>query len=213
MRPASPLDASHLRAWPTSGHRACAAGCRSFREKRFGAAAKSEIVARSESRLSKGLEKIALVSSPACGLTTTKRSGKSACRNSRGRIMSPIPSTQALAPHRKNGTSAPSVRPMACSCARVRPRRHSRFSASSVLAASDDPPPMPACAGTRLSMAMCAPSAQPVARCRARAARRHRSSGGRAALRSSRESCPAGRSSKCSVSHQSISTKTDCSRW
>ena len=51
-----------------------------------------------------------------------------------------------------------------------------------------------------------------LARCSARAARRHRSSAGSASPRSWRASAPSSRRSTCTVSNQSISTNADCSR-
>ena len=57
-------------------------------------------------------------------------------------------------------------------------RPQSRFRASRVEAASELPPPSPAPEGRRLSIEMSAPSGVPAACCRARAARRQRSSAG-----------------------------------
>ena len=88
------------------------------------------------------------------------------------------------APARKNGTSAPSARPIGRSRSSGQSRRQRRLSASSVEAASELPPPRPAPQGTRLSIEMSAPSGVPEAACSARAARRHRSSAGSAAPRS-----------------------------
>ncbi|MOA24720.1 hypothetical protein D3C78_1454100 [compost metagenome] len=147
-------------------------------------------------------------------MTTTKRCGNSCCAFSSGVIISPIPATQAFRPRKKKGTSAPSVRPMASSAGRGRSSPQRRFRASKVVAASDEPPPMPAWAGMLLSTPMCAPALQPVAVCRARAARTIKSlSGRRMPLRSWRVICPSLRRSKCRRSCQSISMKTDSIRW
>lgn len=131
----------------TSGQSAWATGCKSFRPKSKCAAAKPKIVALSESRFKLGEEKIAFVSKPAAGFTTTKRACGICCAFSSGVIVSPIPSTHALLPLKKNGTSAPMLRPMVSSAERGSSRFHSLLRASKVVAASDEPPPMPACAG------------------------------------------------------------------
>ena len=55
-----------------------------------------------------------------------------------------------MPPTRKNGTSAPSRAPMRESVARPTSSFHNAFSASSVIAASELPPPSPASDGTRL---------------------------------------------------------------
>ena len=172
-------------------------------------AAKPESIAVSESRFNAGSEKISCVCNPASGFTTTKRAGGSA----RGVILSPMPSTHACLPHRKKGTSAPSERPMRDRLSSDSRSFQRRFSASKVDAASDEPPPIPACAGTDLAIPMCAPSAQPVACFNALAARTTKSSCGSAHVRSSRLIWPSVLISKCRVSHQSINIKTDCNRW
>ena len=70
----------------------------------------------------------------------------------------------ALAPTRKNGTSAPSATASGSRRSSGQSSRQSRLSASSVEAASELPPPRPAPQGTRLSIVMSAPSAVPDAR-------------------------------------------------
>ena len=75
-----------------------------------------------------------------------------------------MPSTQALCPPMKKGTSAPSVRPSWSSRERGQCSPHNRFSAISVVAASELPPPSPAPHGTCLSLAVGAPSVGPLAK-------------------------------------------------
>lgn len=142
-----------------------------------------------------------------------KRAGGTWCFFSSGVIVSPIPSTHALCPRKKNGTSAPKDRPILSSAARGRFSPQSRLSARRVVAASDEPPPIPACDGMLLRTPMRAPWLQPVACWRARAARKVRSTSGKAIPRSSRVMVAFLLRSKCSVSHQSTSMKTDCSKW
>src|SRR6201985_2084562 len=103
-----------------------------------------------------------------------------------GVSFSPMPSTNALSPPTKNGTSAPSGVASSSRRARGQSRFHSRLSASSTVAASELPPPMPAPQGTFFSTEMSAPKPQPLACCSARAARRLRSSAGRGRAESRR---------------------------
>src|SRR5660398_147913 len=103
IRPLSPCEASHSRAWVTPGQSLWATLCKSLRPKPKASAAKPAIIAVLLSRFRDGSEKISLVSSPSVGLTTKNR----LCGKVIGFIFSPIPSTQALSPPRKNGTSAP----------------------------------------------------------------------------------------------------------
>ena len=73
IRPGSPEAPSQSRARATSGQCFVATGCKSLQPKANGSAAKPEIVAGFESRFSSGLEKIAEVSTPSTGFTTTNR--------------------------------------------------------------------------------------------------------------------------------------------
>src|SRR5205085_1396973 len=61
----------------------------------------------------------------------------------------------------KNGTSAPSCSPSSCSRARGSSRFHSRLSARSTVAASDEPPPMPPATGSTFSSVISSPSFEP----------------------------------------------------
>ena len=149
---------------------------------------------------------------PAAGLTTANQRRR---QRSTGVSRSPMPSTERVAPPRKNGTSAPSARPIVSSRSRGQSRPQRRFSASRVdgrvgaAAAHAGARRARACrsrcrrrAALPLRRLQRARGAQAEVVCRA-AARRGR--GARAGRRRAR--------SKCSVSHQSISMNTDCSRW
>ena len=130
-----------------------------------------------------------------------------------GVIFSPMPSTNALRPWRKKGTSAPSSRPRGRSLESGQCSPHRRLRASKVLAASEDPPPMPACEGMRFSTLMVAPLATWALRWSSRAARTIKSSRGKASDKSMRSICSCSLNSKCSTSAQSMSMKTDWSKW
>jgi len=71
------------------------------------------------------------------GTSTTYQAGGSAT----GWSFSPTPSAKALSPNTNTGTSAPRRKPSSCNIGRLRFRFHKRFSASSVVAASELPRP------------------------------------------------------------------------
>ena len=180
-------DRRHLGACASAG------GCRSLRPKpqspkpgRALARKPASITARCRAT-SAGLPKMSRVAIAAAGLTTANHCGGSAIGVSR----SPMPSTKALCPPTKKGTSAPSVSASASRrCARPvqapQPVQRQQRAWRRRNCRRPCRRPRARC----LSIEMSAPSGVPLAACSARAARRHRSSAGSAAPRSWRASRP-----------------------
>ena len=110
----------------------------------------------------------------------TKRAGGNAI----GCSCSPIPCTQALRPPKKNGTSAPKEAPKGSRRDSGQFSPQSRFNASKVVAASDEPPPKPASEGRFFCTRIKAPWDVPLDFCKAWAAFKHRSSAGKGLPRS-----------------------------
>ena len=208
----------HRAPAPPAAHTASAAGCRSLRPK-LGvralrcAGSKARKYSRfGASRAAAGWRRWRASRCCAGGLTHGEplRRGTSI-----GVRRSPMPSTKALLPadeERHVGAEPQRRAPAAARAASPAPRAGSARAAST--AASELPPPMPAPHGHALVDrdvgAERACRWPPAARARRagtgrRPAARRRGRGAR--------SRPSSRRSKCSVSHQSISTNTDCSRW
>ena len=183
MRAVKPWRSSQTMASPIDGHRRVATGCRSLWVPFIRAAGESSFATGHALGLTEGVwrhksgaVKMSRVDAPTGGLSTTT---PVSCTG-KGEIRSPMPSTQALRPCTKNGTSAPKDKPISAKVVRDKCRPHRWLSASKQVAASDEPPPKPASAGRCLCSTMLAPRRQPVACCKARAACTHRSSVGNA---------------------------------
>src|SRR5690606_30633989 len=120
-------------------------GSQSFRTR---PARKADIVIRGVFLVNSGAANTRPVLTGTPGATTTYQRVPSFTGDS----CSPTPSPQALSPRTNTGTSAPSRRPSWLKASTSSPVRQSAFSATSVVAASELPPPSPPPIGNRLSI-------------------------------------------------------------
>ena len=157
MSRAGACRASQSSASPTAGKRARTTASQSFRPP---VSKKPRIVVGGELRVNSGAWNTAAVGTATPGKITRYQES---APSETGVSFSPIPSAQADRPATKTGTSAPNLTPIAAICAEVRPVPHILLRATSVVAASELPPPRPPPIGMRFLIEISAPRRVPVA--------------------------------------------------